>query len=141
MQLASWEVDWKRLSGLYMLDCALDEDGQPSDACRACERPVSDLPTPPDGYEHWPACPNRLRLEPMWQSVVRGWNTAQVCPLSDWPHGYVAWYVRGMTELHAAFGRKAEQDRKRDNPPPTPTGRPGPPSRRGPRYGGPNPWQ
>jgi hypothetical protein len=127
-----------------MLDCAFDSDGEPSEECASCERPMSDLPTEPDGYEYWPACPNRLRLLPMWQDVVRGWNAARVCPLSDWPRGYVAWYVHGLSELQAAFGRKAERRDKEADPGQAFagfSGNSGRPRPRGPTYGGRNPWR
>lgn len=127
-----------------MLDCAFDHEGNDSRECRRCERPVSDLPTEPNGYEHWPACPNKLRLQRMWQSVLTSWNAAQICPLSDWPHGYVAWHVRGILALQAAFAEKREREDKK-NAPPTGLGlrgaHGGPPARRGPTYGGYNPWQ
>jgi hypothetical protein len=127
-----------------MLDCAFDSDGEPSEECASCERPVSDLPTEPDGYEHWPACPNKLRLLPMWQSVIASWNAAQVCPLADWPHGYVAWHVRGILALQAAFAAKREQKDKESETPPglqTPSPFGGSTARRGPVYGGPSPWR
>jgi hypothetical protein len=123
-----------------MLDCG----GEDHENCPGCERPVSELPTEPNGYEHWPRCPNRLRLEPKWQSVITSWNAAQVCPLSDWPHGYVSWHVRGILALQAAFAAKREREDRRAQQsagtrPPGAHG--GPPARRGPVYRGPNPWQ
>jgi len=58
-------------------------------------------------------CPIRaLVASPHAQAVVRLYAARRVAPLARWPHGYVAWVVRGLIALDVAVTRRREDHRE-----------------------------
>ena len=105
--LAEAEVNQKDMVGWYNLH-----------GCATCPRDSRCLDVPKKssfgilGYDDWPTCPVSLLRGPHWQHIVTLYNCKTVSPLSEWPQGYAAWVVDGLTALEDAFNRKSAKELK-----------------------------